>query len=944
MTTARLPDPARSRAVLIGVGRYADPGLPPLPAVHNNLTDLRDLLTSEHGAGLPAEHCSVLADPPDAATVAESLVAAADQAQDLLLVYYAGHGLPWTSSNELYLAMGNTRTSIVGSSALRCAEVRQTFLDSTASTRVLIVDCCFSGRAIEQLMADPADVLLGKVDVKGAFVLTATQPNQLAQAPLGQRNTTFTGELVRMLHDGIPAGPELITLDTLYHHLKASLRRRNLPEPTSNAHGSAANLALARNVAHRATRSADIAQLRGQLADLEELQREYPRRLAVLRSAIDELAGAEARAKDVYRSVLGRITEPGIDPSGELAADLAGLAGVDQLAYNGMWKRLADELTAVNRQVAARTRLSINPPAGDALPHTLSPVSGEDPADIVLLDLPDTGPAHGELVGDRYLITGRPANGRPGRLYLAQDTQLPDGEPVVLRHLVTGDRTTVTQTTHERRFLTALDHPNLVAVRGLVQYETSRADSTVGYLVEDYLAGRTLDEIARGSLLPLPMVLGYAHEILGALQYLHDKGLAGCGLTSKDVMQVGDQVKLIGLDGLRRTEDPPPAATELPTLARLLALLRFGRPDVPMSEDEESFRRLLRRAAHPEPAQAFLSAAEMREQVRGVLTEVMSAADGRARPTVSALFSPERAAFGPTTDEDTVDWSALPRSLPAPRTDPADVAAGYLSSLTTTEPAELVRALSQAPVRSPAVSLAMVDVHLTAGDPGQAHASLAALPPEHQRTWRARWYGGLLAIAENRPTAAYSAFAAVYDRLPGELAPQLALAACAELQGHDTRAGTLYQRVWQTDTGFVSAAFGLARTLRRSGRRADVVAALEKVPHTSNEHTRAQVAAIRARLDPRRLAKADLLDATARLEQLQGDLEHQTRLSIDILSAKLTWVRTTNQDDQDPEFDERTVRRELEAAYRDLARIVRDADERSALVDHANRVRPPSII
>jgi hypothetical protein len=143
---ARLPDPARSRAVLIGTSRYTDPELSPLPAVAANLHDLGAVLTDPRGTGLAG--CLTLAEAPDAAAVGEELAQAAAEAEDMLLVYYAGHGLTWTNRNELYLALRHSRPNTAGTSALRCADVRQVFLDSQASVRVLILDCCFSGRAI----------------------------------------------------------------------------------------------------------------------------------------------------------------------------------------------------------------------------------------------------------------------------------------------------------------------------------------------------------------------------------------------------------------------------------------------------------------------------------------------------------------------------------------------------------------------------------------------------------------------------------------------------------------------------------------------------------------------------------------------------------------------------------------------------------------------------
>jgi hypothetical protein len=312
------------------------------------------------------------------------LAQAAAEAEDMLLVYYAGHGLTWTNRNDLYLALRNSRPHIAGTSALRCADIRQVFLDSRAATRVLILDCCFSGRAIEQSMANQADALLGGVDVDGAYILTATEGPQPALSPDGHRNTLFTGELLRALREGIPGGPELLTLDVLYQHLTAVLRRRNLPTPRARADSAAGQLALARNAATRgggaAGRSArsggeyrgsgDIGELQKRVSELERLREEHPGRLAELRSAIDALAAAEMRAAQGCRTALEKIADPGLVPPTPRAPALRDrLADLERLAAADQWTRLADGLTAVHQQVeqAARAAAALQEAADGSL-------------------------------------------------------------------------------------------------------------------------------------------------------------------------------------------------------------------------------------------------------------------------------------------------------------------------------------------------------------------------------------------------------------------------------------------------------------------------------------------------------------------------------------------------------------------------------------------------
>jgi serine/threonine-protein kinase PknG len=277
-----------------------------------------------------------------------------------------------------------------------------------------------------------------------------------------------------------------------------------------------------------------------------------------------------------------------------------------------------------------------------------------------------------------------------------------------------------------------------------------------------------------------------------------------------------------------------------------------------------------------------------------------------------------------------------------PLADPRDPAAGFLAALSAAEPDELVNTLLAAPVRTAEIALRLIDARAAAGDLPGARAELAALSIQD---WRADWYRGVVALAGGEPGVARQAFEAVYDALPGELAPKLALAAAAEWDGDDARAGSLYERVWRTDIGYVSAAFGLARVLRRADRRTEAVAALEAVPESSSQYVKARVAAIRARLDPGRVTRSDLNSATKRLRDLKMDIERQARLTVEVLTAKLNWTLSglEGPDGPDQEFDEVRLRRELERAYRNLAKLAEDPEVRSGMVDRANGIRPKTL-
>ncbi len=185
MSQPRFPDPTRSRAVLIGPSHFtaAGPDLPDIPAVEANLTALRQVLTSPDTGVLRPESCRVLIDSTSVDEVGTALSDLTATATDLLLVYYAGHGLV-DARGRLHLALAHTHPCRARWTALPVELLREEIATSAAATRVLVLDCCFSGRAIEA-MADNQGVITGQLEVAGTYTLTSTTANAPSHAPAG---------------------------------------------------------------------------------------------------------------------------------------------------------------------------------------------------------------------------------------------------------------------------------------------------------------------------------------------------------------------------------------------------------------------------------------------------------------------------------------------------------------------------------------------------------------------------------------------------------------------------------------------------------------------------------------------------------------------------------------------------------------------------------------
>ncbi|MDX2545493.1 tetratricopeptide repeat protein [Streptomyces sp. WI04-05B] len=288
----------------------------------------------------------------------------------------------------------------------------------------------------------------------------------------------------------------------------------------------------------------------------------------------------------------------------------------------------------------------------------------------------------GDIVRGQYEVVGCLAHGGLGWVYLAVDRAVSDQWVVLKGLLDTGDQDAMAAAISERRFLAETVHANIVRIYNFVEHLDQRTGSLDGYIVMEYVGGKSLKEIANdrrtpdGKRDPLPVeqACAYGIEALEALGYLHSRNLLYCDFKVDNAIQTEDQLKLIDMGAVRRVDDDesaiygtvgyqapevaevgPSVASDLYTVARTLAVMTFdfqgytnvfvdSLPDpdhIEVFRQYESFYRLLVRATDPDPARRFASAQEMSEQLTGVLREVVSLQTGRARPALSTLFGPE---------------------------------------------------------------------------------------------------------------------------------------------------------------------------------------------------------------------------------------------------------------------------------------------------------------
>lgn len=620
----------------------------------------------------------------------------------------------------------------------------------------------------------------------------------------------------------------------------------------------------------------------------------------------------------------------------------------------------------------------------------------------------------GDQIG-RYEIEGVLAHGTHGWTYLALDHSAEAQPWVVFRGLCTSpERDVRVAAMAERGFLTELDHP------GIAKAHTCLEHGDTSYLVTEHVSGLTLrdmqrrrqTDVGRPDPLPVTAAIAYVMAALPALEYLHRRGLVYGDVRPDTIMASGHQVRLVDLRAIQRLQrrpgsgrggaamgalgfqapevgtDGPSVAGDLYAVGRTLAALaldlrgftstyRFSLPPATahtVLARHESLTRLLAKTTARDPARRFASATELHGELLGVLREIVAAERGRPLP------APVRSTrFGPDASPDSgtgtgggagtgggtgaggelagpwpvLSWRVLPQLL----AEPADPAAAALATLPDVPPAQLADLLAALGAASPAARLRLADLHIRTGARDAARTQLSAIAADDPRQWRVHWLRGLLLLAEDDAAAASSAFEQVYDEVPGELAPKLALAVAAESAGNPDRARVLYDLVSRTDSSFASAAFGLARLRLAAGDRTGALEAYRRVtstPNTPDAHLRSRIHLVRALGvagdDPATPTLAGLRSASAILAEL--DLPPATRAALtrDLLTDALRLLRSGAQA-PDPgteiagtPLQPVPVRLGLEHAYRTLARHAPTRHERHHLVDLANRIRPRTLL
>jgi hypothetical protein len=207
----RLPDPAHSTALLIGVSRY---GKHSLPGVDVDLTMMRSFLTSPEGWNLPLDRCVSLVNPRGVKEILEAVTQVCDTA-DTVLLYFAGHGRVDKRGRTAWrLAVAEEPGSAV-SAMFAFSRLAHIFDQPRFRHLMLILDHDGGQDALQELMS--WDVLAqARPGIPGMQALFVDRARDTTS------EGSLTQDLLRVATVGVQDGPEFLDLQTIRTYVSNS--------------------------------------------------------------------------------------------------------------------------------------------------------------------------------------------------------------------------------------------------------------------------------------------------------------------------------------------------------------------------------------------------------------------------------------------------------------------------------------------------------------------------------------------------------------------------------------------------------------------------------------------------------------------------------------------------------------------------------------------------
>ncbi len=208
-------------ALLIGVSEYSE-GLRPISSAILDVEAMRRVL--EHPDMGAFEQVTVLPNPDKGSMEKAVEVLFADrQRDDLVLLYFSGHGLK-AQNARFFLSTRETGRDQNGdfrrATALAASKLQEYITDSRSQRQIIILDCCFSGALVQGMPIKGELNIQEELGGKGRAILTSSSPIEYSFESEDNDLSIYTKYLVEGIETGAADkdGDQLISVNELHEY------------------------------------------------------------------------------------------------------------------------------------------------------------------------------------------------------------------------------------------------------------------------------------------------------------------------------------------------------------------------------------------------------------------------------------------------------------------------------------------------------------------------------------------------------------------------------------------------------------------------------------------------------------------------------------------------------------------------------------------------------
>jgi len=308
-------------ALLIGASQFDDSRLAKLAAPKNDIEALENVLRDPARCGFSTVSSVLDQRLEDVQQALSNILDANHSSENLILIYYTGHGLR-DERGDLYFALKGTEKDSPHVGSIDADWLRRALERCSSRRQVLILDCCYAGAFLDGSKSTSAEAVVNErtfdPEGHGRFILAASASGQSAFEKDGV--SLYTRHIVNALYSGDAAPDQkFITTHDVHNYVAQQVKKqRPFQRPCYWADVKTEVIRLARNpnvrlpipeklridliAENRTTRLGAITEIKRYLDSSNPTQREEAQRLLDKR-LIDDAEDSVSLTREIRQAV-----------------------------------------------------------------------------------------------------------------------------------------------------------------------------------------------------------------------------------------------------------------------------------------------------------------------------------------------------------------------------------------------------------------------------------------------------------------------------------------------------------------------------------------------------------------------------------------------------------------------------------------------------------------